>query len=475
MKKLFITIGLICFIFSCEDPNTQKFSLDYTCPPELYGYWINTAHPQNDLVKIDNTTTVFTLTEDHVYTTENSDYLNNYPPEFIYYPETNYLKNNDESVSSYRWVRFSPETDVTFSATLFDALASGSVPSGSLSNSGSRALSDLGSITVMIENLEYENDSASVTVDEVSGEITIVNADPYDEYELTPIVDGVAYEGTTVDSISDNANAGSVFISDLDHKFKTVASTTDNLLIYDEQSYGSVMDVTLPLYEKAPYIIADGESYKVAVIIENQGLEVSPTTTVTVSSPTLLNTNVVKILDQIQPGYKKGFYIDVICNPADISEWKEQHHLKIEIPDSSLAAGWEETLSIPVYKDSLYLKFAGDNYSRDWILVDSEMGVYMVGDQRYRSTKVPVGLTYLLINKTNSGSHAYGVRFGDSNATFYVDNSQVLLNEEALGDPDNTISNMRELSLNTPFYGYSDIDTASLRTIDIDILYFDAR
>ena len=454
IKRIVGLFFVFLIIFACDHNNIND-DTNYTeenndseeifYPSDAWGLWYYTESYQGAVWVTANSP----ITED-----------NNLPGE--YFPTLTYDAINGTMTGSFgKLIRQSTPSSFSLSGKVSDALSD--------LTASKKGINDLGNINIILKGISNPETTAEIIMDETTGEFTITSVNPFETFEITPSNNAGAYTPTILTSPMAGTNVGSVFVTDYDHMFKCQVKSASDLSIF-KPGYISDYSTGTQTYSN-PYVIADDEIYTVVVIVENQGAETSPATLVNITSDTLIDGIETQILAQIQPSKYAGFYVDIHCSPSDITEWREFHTINIEIPDTSVTESWNETLTIPIYKEFYYLKTASDGKS-DGKLIDSIGNCYTL-DSYYTNhrIKLPKGLAYSVVpvSNTSPSNYYYGYRYSSSNDSFDMILSEVILNEEATGAPDNTFETQRQLTEDVAFFGYKD------GTADIDILFIDAK
>jgi hypothetical protein len=210
-------------------------------------------------------------------------------------------------------------------------------PEGSFQSVMSRAVSGIGGIQVIIDNLS-DTDSLPVTVEtDTDGNFLMEEATPGDTYE-------VSAEDQTTDftPIADGDDMGTITITS-GVNFKINRNNNYNYECYANENTG------------------------ISLSIKNIGSTISQGTiyTITTEDGLILNSSAYGVLGTIDPGEDKYLAITVKCNSFSGSDliWKK---IFIEINDPINNKTWNDSVSIPFYRTKpLPVKYTTINLGRD--------------------------------------------------------------------------------------------------------------
>jgi formylglycine-generating enzyme required for sulfatase activity len=228
--------------------------------------------------------------------------------------------------------------NATFSGSLVQTAISGS--------SGSRALSSLGGISLVVKNILNQSDVKTVTTDR-SGRFTVPDTLPGDSYEVQPkLAAGTGLVGGAVEVISLEAGSdvGNVSVTTVAYNFKASPVVDDH----------SAIEPT----RRKRKLFADGETYDVGIEVKNVGTarSLAPIYTLSSTSSSLVLGGITSNnLYSFEPGTVQTIPLSISC--ASVSGDYEDLviNVRLEIYNGPT---WDDRVVFRMYKSNDIIIYA---------------------------------------------------------------------------------------------------------------------
>jgi hypothetical protein len=268
-------------------------------------------------------------------------------------------------------------------------------PEGSFQSVMGRAVSGIGGIQVIIDNLSNA-DSFPVTVEtDTDGNFLMEEATPEDTYEVS-----VEYQTTDFTPIADGDDMGII----------TITSGV-NFKINREYNYKCYAN----------------ENAGISLLFKNIGSTISQGTiyTITTEAGLILNSSAYGVLGTIDPGEDKSLGISVKCNSFSGSDimWKK---IFIEVNDPINNKTWNDSVSIPFYRTKpLPVKYTTINLGRSrvngppvFLTIIAPNGKIFTGYHSiwyetnliyYEASRIPIMPGEYILIVTNNGNEKEGM------------------------------------------------------------------
>jgi len=313
-------------------------------------------------------------------------------------------------------------------------------------------------IELVVSNLTGDEEAQSQIDGETNG-VVLENMEVGSEYLVTPVEASdpdATYPPITVQPRLDGEDLGLLAVTDRGYLFKT-----GYRIAFDNLWYGD-----------DAYLFGDGSSKEIEILVTNQGEQDSPPTQVNIASPTLTLDKSSAILGTLPAGGTE--IIRVAVSLASMTNAEELHYVSIEVEDSEVGS-WNDTITLPFYRDSLYFYFTQDPATIDNAgdyapssIVDFQNRVINFHSNA-EPVRLPANRRYRIAMDYGSLQKEYLYSIGvfttlQSSDDTAPDAAAALINEEANANPDNSFALARELEVDSLFHGYMQADDADFYT-----------
>lgn len=327
---------------------------------------------------------------------------------------------------------------------------------GELASNRSRSLSSLGSIEVIIENLNNPSDTQTVTT-EADGTINASETIIGDDYNITiPVQDGIESEiEAQVTPLYDGQDLGVISLIDSGANFKMNVQT----------------DLRLDMLR------ADGTTeYPITIEITNIGnadLNEAQYTIQTGSGLSISSGLSQDILGTVIAGETKTIQLKVTCSSI-ATEWEDKE-FTITVKDINNTVSWSEVLSLRFLQEELQFVISAfpQNNNLNGLIVDPDgiptrFDTYGYG--RITMNWKP-GDWYIIFGGGGTGQETkYGVGFGFDDPAQYTESMGVNFNsltDASQGEPNNNQENATQL-----YYQQTETQYLGAKDVDFYTIYF---